>query len=113
MEKTASARAAMIEKLTEAPLSQRLWCAASVARRAAPLLVSGCPDTSRPFSDVAGLPERPRCHTNFLRHPLRGTHTPLLPALDPVLPRSGTGRGPLRLEPCAPPMFHSRAANRY
>src|ERR1700726_133937 len=92
--------AAMIEKFTGALLSQRLWCAASVARRAALRLLPRLPDISHPFSDVAGPPDRPRCHTSFARPPLRGTHKPSLPALDPVPLRSGTGLGPLRLEPC-------------
>jgi hypothetical protein len=62
-------RAAMIEKFTGGLLSQPLWSAASSARRAALRLLPGLPDTLHPFSDVAGSPDRPRCHTNFLRHP--------------------------------------------
>jgi hypothetical protein len=61
-------RAAMIDKFTGALLSQRLWCAASVARRAAHRLLSGLPDISHPFSDVAGPPDRPRCHANFAQY---------------------------------------------
>jgi hypothetical protein len=106
-------RARNDRKFTGALLSQRLWCAASVARRAALRLLPRLPDISHPFSDVARPPDRPRCHANFARHPLSETHKPSLPALDPVPLRSGTGHGPLRLEPCDPPTFHSRAANRY
>jgi hypothetical protein len=98
---------------SSALVSQRLWCAASVARRAALRLLSGSPDISHPFSDVAGPPDRPRCHANFARHPWSETHKPSLRPLDPVPPRSETGRGPLRPEPCDSPTFHSRAANRY
>jgi hypothetical protein len=92
-------RATMIEKFTGALLSPRLWCAASVARRAALRLLSKLPDTLHPFSDVAGPPDRPRCHTNFARHPLRGIHTPSPPPLDPDPPKSATGGGQLRPGP--------------
>src|ERR1700720_4091391 len=94
-------------------ISQPVWCAASVARGAPLRLVSGLPNILHPFSDVAGPPDRPGCHTNFARHPLKGTHTPSLLPLDPVPLRSGTGYGQLRPEPGDPPTFHLRAANKY
>src|ERR1700739_4978474 len=103
----------MIEKLTGALLSRRLWCAASVARRSTLRLLPRLPDTLHPLSDVAGPPDKTRCHTTFARHPLRGIHTLSLPPLDPGPPRSATGRGRLRPEPADPPTFHSRAAGRY
>src|SRR5260370_30711265 len=92
-------------------LSQRPWCAASVARRAARRLLPALPDTLHPFSDVAGPPDRLCSHTNFARHPSRGTHTRSLPPLDPVPLRSGTGRDQLRTELDNPPTSHPPPAN--
>ena len=83
-------------KFTGVLLSQRLWCAASVARRAALRLLPRLPDNSHPFSDVGRPPDRPRCHANFARHSLSETHKPSLPALDPVPLRSGTGHGTIK-----------------
>jgi hypothetical protein len=94
------------------PSATRFWCAASVVRRAALRLLPGLPDILHPLFDVAGPPDKPRCHTSSARHPVRGTHTPSLRALDLVPLGSGTGHGPSRPEPCDSPTSHSRAPNR-
>src|SRR5690348_11617668 len=96
-------RAAIIGKFIGALLSQRLWSAASAARRAALRILPGLPEILHPLFDVAGSSDKPRCHTSSARHPLSETHKPSLPALDPGPPRSGADRGPSRLEPCDSP----------